>query len=257
MIQSLLPPNAVKPHLTPAWWLGMAALILIPLDAFYVQLGHWLVEDAAFFFRRRRFLTLYYALEIWRAIPPLVVLAVLLGSGRIRRADIGWVFVSPRKTLKWIALPGSIAAAIGLTATIGVVVYARLGGHPIPIEPTDLKNMNRAFEIFCHMCFLAPLVEELIYRGVLVSALDRLWGEAWAVAGSGAAFMLLHLLYQRPAWWAPFYFLTGMLFAWAYVRSGSLLVPIALHSIGNFAAWVKDWIILEHRQLVEWVLGYA
>ena len=78
---------------------------------------------------------------------------------------------------------------------------------------------------------LAPILEELVFRGVLYRMLcDRL-GSAWpAAVVSGCAFGLIH--FPSPQTVPPLIVL-GIALSWIYTRTGSLLVPILLHAIFN------------------------
>jgi membrane protease YdiL (CAAX protease family) len=58
-------------------------------------------------------------------------------------------------------------------------------------------------------------------------------------------FQALHLAYGI---YLPHYFLGGMILAWAFFRSGSLLVPIGLH-----AAWNLLVIAVETSRASGWI----
>jgi membrane protease YdiL (CAAX protease family) len=255
MPSSLLLPHRRGASWTPAWWLGLSAAVVVPLDAAYVQIASWLMADAVYLFPRPKYLRLFYGLEGWRALPPLAVVGLLVIRRHLPRHAFGLGLGEPRRTVEWIVRCSLVAAAGGSVMLIVAIAGVRIGCLHLTIEPTDLHSTERALEVLLHMCVLAPLVEELIYRGILVAALAQLAGPARAIVASGMAFVLLHLLYERPAWWAPFYFATGMLFAWAFVRSQSLVAPLVLHSLGNLVAWSKDWLILERRPWIEWFLN--
>ena len=83
------------------------------------------------------------------------------------------------------------------------------------------------------LCILTPIAEELVFRKLLI---DRVafFGDKTAIVISGLTFGLFHgNLYQF------FYaFILGMIFAWVYVRSGKLILPVILHGIINFMGTV-------------------
>lgn len=76
----------------------------------------------------------------------------------------------------------------------------------------------------------APLVEELIFRGFLLQRWSMKWGLPWGLIASSVLFGLLHL--NNPLGLALFGLVMGLL----YVRTHSLWVPIACHSLNNLAA---------------------
>jgi uncharacterized protein len=54
-----------------------------------------------------------------------------------------------------------------------------------------------------------------------------------AVAASGLLFGALHFAYGNPS---PENLAGGFFLAWAYLKSGTILVPLLLHSLGNLCA---------------------
>jgi membrane protease YdiL (CAAX protease family) len=72
----------------------------------------------------------------------------------------------------------------------------------------------------------APLIEELVFRYVLVGALYDV-SPVLAIGMSGVLFGLVHTRGPLPK------IVMGCLFAWLYAASGSLWVPIALHAGWN------------------------
>lgn len=83
----------------------------------------------------------------------------------------------------------------------------------------------------------APLVEEVIYRGMLQSALLRLTKHAWAsVLLASAAFALIHRVGGAVPWHAiPTLFVLGLAMGIAFERTKSLGVPIVMHMLFNAA----------------------
>jgi membrane protease YdiL (CAAX protease family) len=83
---------------------------------------------------------------------------------------------------------------------------------------------------FFRMCVFAPLLEEAIYRVALCVPLAAVAGPKWAIVVSGTAFGFLHAFYGNLS---PENALGGFFLAWAYLRSGSVCVPVTLHAAGN------------------------
>jgi membrane protease YdiL (CAAX protease family) len=79
-------------------------------------------------------------------------------------------------------------------------------------------------------CVFAPVFEELVFRVALCSTLLPWIGRWGTVFVSGAIFGLAHFVYSNAG---PDNFVAGYFFAWAYLRSGSVAVPIGLHAAGN------------------------
>ena len=85
--------------------------------------------------------------------------------------------------------------------------------------------------------FLGPIVEEVLFRGLIYGALRRRSRAlAWAV--SIAAFSLYHV--WQFALTEPLMLVTAVLYIpasaalnWSYERSGSIWAPIAFHMLTN------------------------
>ncbi|MEL6777732.1 MAG: CPBP family intramembrane glutamic endopeptidase [Cyanobacteria bacterium J06597_16] len=80
----------------------------------------------------------------------------------------------------------------------------------------------------------APLVEELVFRGILLQRWGTKWGLRRGVMASSVLFGLLHL--NNPLGLTLFGLVMGLL----YVRSRSLWVPIVCHALNNMAAVAID-----------------
>jgi membrane protease YdiL (CAAX protease family) len=80
---------------------------------------------------------------------------------------------------------------------------------------------------------LAPVLEEVVFRGLLYATLRRRLVWSAAAAASAACFALAHgygALGSADVW------LSGVLWAWAYERTGSLWPGIAAHAAANLLA---------------------
>ncbi len=76
----------------------------------------------------------------------------------------------------------------------------------------------------------APLVEELVFRGILLQRWSVKWGLPWGIAASSALFGLLH--FNNPLGLMLFGLVMGLL----YVRTQSLWVSIICHGLNNLGA---------------------
>jgi membrane protease YdiL (CAAX protease family) len=90
-----------------------------------------------------------------------------------------------------------------------------------------------------------PMVEEIVFRGVLGAPLARKYGLTGAAVLSSTFFALGHtwdILKISSS------MVIGVLFMFLYERSQSLLPSIYLHSIGNFTGYVTRYILLSFER---------
>jgi membrane protease YdiL (CAAX protease family) len=163
------------------------------------------------------------ALHVW------LVDGDLASAGLVFRPLQGWRYWL--KATFWIGL----AVAALIAAGLGAVV---LLGYKLPVYTTPpAATGGRLFQA----CVCAPLLEETLYRLVLCSPLVVALGAWPAIAISGIAFGALHMLYGNPS---PENLCGGWFLAWAYLQSGTVVVPLLLHSLGNLlvvASQVAAW----------------
>jgi membrane protease YdiL (CAAX protease family) len=120
-----------------------------------------------------------------------------------------------------------------------------LGGKiPDPmIPPSDLGPALLQY------CVLAPLFEEGTYRLALctpAAVLLRPWG---AIVTSGVLFGTMHVVSGNSELNSLIVTLPGFFLAWAYLKSGTIMVPVVLHAVGN--------LCLVTLQVVAWYCLYG
>jgi len=82
---------------------------------------------------------------------------------------------------------------------------------------------------------LAPVTEEVLFRGFMLPSWSRSWlGPIGAVAATSVIFAAMHIQYGICGMIAVG--LAGCLYGWLRLRSGSLLPPILAHCVGNAIA---------------------
>ena len=174
-----------------------------------------------------------------RALLALLSLLILLVITRDRGRSLGFVLRPRPNVLYWV----KAAAIIGVVIVVfAAAVAAAIRILNVSVEWPTLPPQYLSSRLI-HMCVVAPLLEETLYRVVLCAPLAAVVGARWAIFLTGAIFAGLHFAYGNPG---PDNFLAGYFLAWAYLKSGSVVLPIALHSLGNgFAAafQVLSWWI--------------
>ncbi len=108
-------------------------------------------------------------------------------------------------------------------------------GIPNTMEDTFIAMSRNPIGILS-IALLAPILEELLFRGAIQGALHR------TVKNPRVAILIASLIFgvvhMNPAQ-IPFAFLLGMIFGWLYYRTGSLLPGIVGHVLNNSVASVN------------------
>jgi len=103
---------------------------------------------------------------------------------------------------------------------------------------------------------VAPLIEEIVFRGMLLSRLRRAMGPFPAIAVSAAAFAAIHPLLDPDALFAaPGLFLIGLALGWAALRTGDIGLAITLHAGVNLTGVLLIIFAEDLLDAVEGVLG--
>lgn len=143
----------------------------------------------------------------------------------LRRRDLWWLVIG---VLVWLGTVAVVAPITELADTEQEVVrtFERAGGPEVPF-------------FVLGVVVLAPLAEELLFRGALLRALLRRTTPPTAIFVSALLFALIHVaggLGSGPV--VPGLVLLGLLSAWQAVRTGSLSRSILLHAGFNLIAAV-------------------
>nr|WP_321356707.1 type II CAAX endopeptidase family protein [uncultured Draconibacterium sp.] len=106
----------------------------------------------------------------------------------------------------------------------------------LPAPPWFWELFDRIFEgdygfmgAFLKVAVVAPIIEELIFRGLIFNGFRKNYNGFVAVFMSALLFSLFHL---NP-WQMPATFLLGLLLGWLMLRTNNILVAIIGHSINN------------------------
>ncbi|HWX67237.1 MAG TPA: CPBP family intramembrane glutamic endopeptidase [Rhodanobacter sp.] len=155
----------------------------------------------------------------------------------------GFGFTSPARP--WFL---ALAVAAGLTAPLlgGLLTQLLAHDHTVTQDIQQLGGntpMGLRIPLALVVVSLGPLVEEMLFRGVLLSALLQRWHVGWAVAISSLAFALIHLPGLQFQWYAlPDLALLALALAWLRLRSDSIWPAVVAHAVNNLLA-VTGWFV--------------
>lgn len=134
----------------------------------------------------------------------------------------------------WRAYGAALVIAMAATAVwFGVLlsVIPELVAEDVRPYRT-LMERERSWLMPPILCLLAPVAEEVLFRGFLFSALARSrLGVVGAALISSAGWTALHVNRTELAYVQLL--LSGLLLSWLLVRTGSLRIPIVVHVLFN------------------------
>lgn len=168
---------------------------------------------------------------------PMLILASAVTSVAVGALFIWrkYAVVSPTylRTRPWGVFFWCAVASVGALVP-SVALQELMPELPDTMGDTFKMIMGHNYGYFT-LCLLAPLAEEIVFRGAILRSLLRYVGSHWAaIAISAVIFAVAHV---NPAQ-MPHAFLVGLLLGWMYYRTGSILPGVALHWVNNTAAYV-------------------
>jgi uncharacterized protein len=204
-------------------------------------LGAFVVVEACFLLVSLAFLPLFAhgrprsvpLLLLAVGVPTLVAAGLALLITRLRGNG-------PRVDLKlqWSARGfgmGLLFGIFGLFVTLpAALLYDRIVGGDLNSAAGALFGGVRtswpwAIAVLVLVAFVAPICEEIVYRGLLWGALERKWGRWVALVVSTVVFACAHLELVR----APLLLIVAIPIALARLYSGGLVASIVAHQVTN------------------------
>ena len=170
------------------------------------------------------------------------------GSGSLA-ADVGLVV----RAGDWWGVPAGMGLQIVIALVTAPFIIWIFGDDP---PSQEVSNVTGASETLIEQLFIiaavavaAPIVEEVVFRGMLLSTLVRSMGNWPAILVSAAVFSLVHLVDPNAIAVVPGLFLLGIVLGWVALRRGDLSLAISLHSGINLLAVIS---LLWGDELLEW-----
>jgi membrane protease YdiL (CAAX protease family) len=170
-------------------------------------------------------------------VAALLLIARMKGRGGLD-ADFGLRLDA--RTL-WRSL-GWVAAGVGVALVGNALVLPLTELAGLDDSAQDVVNQFEAASpavkaiLFPGVVLLAPLAEELLFRGALLRALQRHWSPGMAVFVSALIFAGVHLIDPDTYYYLPAFLLLGLVSGWRAVVSGNLTQSIFLHAGFNLVA---------------------
>ncbi|WAC20048.1 type II CAAX endopeptidase family protein [Luteolibacter sp. SL250] len=195
-------------------------------------------------------------IEVVKTLPPLMGLALDTAARFLPTLiAIGFLFKQPKHAVRVLGLNGPphlrmVLAVYALLVTAGAGLSLLLGGNDTEpgggLSLADAGWQGLVFAIVS-ACLVAPVAEEILYRGVLFRSLANRTGILAAAALSAVIFSSVHF-YDLHGFLsvAIFGFATALL----YAATGSLMSAILLHVLHNVLIKIPAWIFYHAR--IEW-----
>lgn len=152
-------------------------------------------------------------------------------------------FVPPSRKSVFIG----VAAGLSAVAVSGIVEYLSdryLHTNLAQDSTTTMVLPHRVDQLalgVLTVAILAPLTEEVYFRGIVLGWIRRHWGMTWGIGVSSLVFGVMHLKWLTPGGTSGMVSTAelvamGVLLALVAVRTGSLWTSVITHAVNNFCA---------------------
>lgn len=166
---------------------------------------------------------------ISNAVFVLTVLLIFVIRKKNFFREIGLMKPDPRYILPVIALGASMNVLINIILSIAPFPQSWWDEYNAASAPLDQTN---ALTVVAAV-IVAPLTEELLFRGLVFTRVSRAFGVYVGMVASSFIFGSMH----GTAIWFIYTALFGLILAFVFVRSRSLFYPILLHLSFNLTSF--------------------
>ncbi len=137
----------------------------------------------------------------------------------------------------FIALGVSV---IGYVASVMISAFLSLFGiQPVMADLGFPTEASAAFLFVLNITLIAPLAEEIVFRGVILNTLRR-FGDCFALLISSLLFALIHLNLVQ----IPNAFVMGLVIGYFTLSTGSLWTGVCIHVLNNSLVLLVNGILM-------------
>jgi membrane protease YdiL (CAAX protease family) len=182
----------------------------------------------------------------------IIMILVCIGLGffsGLPWATLGWQLPEPVSQIGWGALWGCVIAAVYIVGTR--VVMAKSGGrfYTPNVVRVIVPRTNRQFFLIALVMVSIVLLEELLFRSLLIGGLTPILPVWFLLAASALIFGLMH---SPQGWWGMSAIAVGgVALGYMFIVEQSLLMPMVAHYVANMVqiAYAYWWGIPEIAEL--------
>ncbi|NLV17565.1 MAG: CPBP family intramembrane metalloprotease [Syntrophomonadaceae bacterium] len=157
-------------------------------------------------------------------------IGVVLLMTRSGFAQVGFRAGRIKSVLAWGV--GGGLGLLGIVIAVGVIVQffvPELEPQPFETAIREIVNMGDLVALLVLGSVLAPLVEEVFFRGMVYPVIRKQLGVTWGIVFAGLFFGMLHWDLWRMIPLA----LGGMGLTYIYERTGNIYAPWLAHGVWN------------------------
>ncbi|HLN73147.1 MAG TPA: type II CAAX endopeptidase family protein [Prolixibacteraceae bacterium] len=157
-----------------------------------------------------------------------------------RHQRMEWNFYPVDVRQSWLPLIVLLLFSIGIHYPVNNLIL-QLMNHPPELTNPVVRPIHAIGAIL-----VAPVVEEIIYRGIVLKGLLTRYAPQKAILLSALIFGIMHWL-PLQIWGAS---ITGLILGWVYYQTKSIGTTILLHSLINTAVLISQYVFFLYPDLL-------
>jgi membrane protease YdiL (CAAX protease family) len=143
---------------------------------------------------------------------------------------IPWRQAVPTQRTPWAVYPALLVTVLGLEILLSELDNVLRYFFHIPIDTTILNGIQfNPWAAALTLVVIAPLTEEILFRGLILQGFYRQYSAKVAVLVSALLFGAIHFNWQQ----IPGAAALGILLGWTLLKTGSILPCLFIHALNN------------------------
>jgi CAAX protease family protein len=203
-------------------------LLAVPLSNYVESILLWSNYEKALVGKAIPFVLFGLVLALFPALRRLCIEELSLPIPANRKREV--VLVAVTKPWFAFAVAGGVGLWFWLIGGSDALERRMLDQRGEGLELTWAFSTPGLIQHLFLVVFVAPVIEEIVFRGFLYRAWEREWGWVASTLLTSVVFGLYH-----PHFFAAFF--ASIIYVCLYRRTGTLWAPIVVHGIFNLSLW--------------------
>jgi len=164
-----------------------------------------------------------------------IVVPLVFGIAKLKRGSVLKEYFDLRG-YSWKTFWTWMGILVLLLVFEGYAIEA-FGAEEIPSFMMNIEypTVSSMWFLVFSVIFMAPLVEEVVFRGFLLKGFSNSFMGVWgAVILTSALWAMIHLQYEFA--YVAVIFVVGLVFGYARIQTNSIFVPMTMHFFMNLVA---------------------
>jgi membrane protease YdiL (CAAX protease family) len=175
----------------------------------------------------------FWLLNASNIVSVALIIALVVGFYKDTLASLGFITKKIPKALLYGAM-GFVVAFV-IAGVVGYPIQQHFGVDPTQEALSQTASIPGLLPlVFLSGVVIAPIAEEIVFRGYLYKAFRDRFRPSYAIVLSAALFSAIHFELLAAAQ----LFVIGVVCAYVYEETGNLMAPITLHVLNNAVAFL-------------------